>query len=277
VGGEFKGFNRIVRGGTVNVVFEPGAGFAGMGGSRAAAVWIHNSGGWRIWGGTISNPDGNGILMYSTPGPFTWTGFRISNTGDTCVALYPVGGNINGVTLEGVAGTASPNLSWDPHDEKGTGIHAFNVADGGDKSGLVENTTIVADVLNQSTGAGVEWGMYRTGPNDVLYARATNLGFAIPGTSWTGDAQRQVAGNVVQLWGQSSPAGGSLDIRYAEGNTIRGRILETSGAPAGANYSNVTLDYGVATGPILQNPALSRVAYDTGNTGLRLGVVAPNP
>jgi len=259
------------------VVFEPGARFTGMGGNRAPAVWITNSGGWRIWGGAITNPDGSGLLMYRTPGPFTWTGFNVSNTGYTCVAVYPVGGNIDNVTLAGVAGTADPNLAWDPHGERGTGIHAFNIADAGAGSGLVENTTIVADVLNQATGAGVEWDMYRTGPNDVLYAKATNLGFAVPGTTWTGDAQHQGAGNVVQLWGGSSPPGGSLDIRYVEGDNIQGRMLETRGAAAGADYSNAILEYGVATGPILQNTGLSRVAYDTGNTHFRLGVVAPTP
>ena len=111
VPGEFTGFDRVVSGGVVNVVFQRGAGFTGMAGSQLPAIWLHSSGGWRIWGGTISNPDGNGLLVYAMPGPFTWTGFTVSNTGDTCVAVYPVWGNIEGLVLKGVAGTADPGLA----------------------------------------------------------------------------------------------------------------------------------------------------------------------
>ena len=276
--GEFTGFNRVVSGGTVNVVFQPGAGFTGQGGSDVPAVWIRNAGGWRIWGGTITNPEGEGILMYATPGPFTWTGFSVSDTGDTCVALYPVGGNINGVTLKGVAGTADPNLAYDPHAEKGTGIHAWNLADA--TGGVLENSTIAADVKNQATGAGVEVDMSQIGPNVTLYTRATDLGFAIAGTSWTGDARTQVAGNVVQLWG-GTPTG-SLDVKYAGGNNIQGRIIESNGVSGGANLRQSSVDYGVATGPILQNPLLSKVAYnliDEGGTSdqLKLGTASPRP
>jgi hypothetical protein len=276
--GEFTGFNRVVSGGTVDVVFEPGAGFTGNGGSDLPAVWIRNSGGWRIWGGTITNPDGEGILMYAMPGPFTWTGFTVSDTGDTCVALYPVGGNINGVTLKGVAGTANPNLTYDPHAEKGTGIHAWNLADA--TGGVLENSTIAADVLDQATGAGVEVAMSQIGPGVTLYTRATHLGFAVPGTSWTGDAQTQVAGNVVQLWG-GTPTG-ALDVKYAEGNDIRGRIVESDGVSGSANFSRSTVELGLASGPILQNPRLSKVAYNLIDEGgvsdqLKLGTISPRP
>ncbi len=273
VPGEFTGFNRVVSGGVVDVVFQPGSGFTGMAGTNLPAVWIHNSGGWRIWGGTITNPAGGGILVYTMPGPFTWTGFTVSDTGNTCVSVFPADGNISGLTLKGVAGTATPNLSLDPHAEKGTGIHAWNLADA--TGGVLENSTIAADVLNQATGAGVEVEMDRIGPSVTLYARAKHLGFPVPGTTWTGDAQTQVAGNVVQLWGGTPP--GSLDVRYAEGNDIQGRIVETSGAYGGASYAHSSIDAGVATGPILQNPLLSKVAYNVGSTGLVLGTVSPLP
>ena len=270
--GEFIGFNRVVSGGTVNVVFEPGAGFTGMAGTRVPAVWIRNSGGWRIWGGTITNPDGNGILVYAMPGPFTWTGFSVSNTGDTCVAVYPVGGNINGLTLKGVAGSADPNLSWDPHAEKGTGIHAWNIADA--TGGLVQNSVFAADTLDQATGAGVEIDTSQIGANVKVFARATHLGFPIPGTSWLGYAQQQTAGNVVQLWGGSLV--GSLDIAYVEGNDIQGRMVQAGGINSGADISKTTVDYGRATGPIMESPLVSTPAYMT-NGGIKLGDVSPTP
>src|SRR5262249_22801743 len=52
--GEFTGFDRVISGGSVDVVFEPGATFTGTPGANLAAVWLKNSGGWRIWGGTIT-------------------------------------------------------------------------------------------------------------------------------------------------------------------------------------------------------------------------------
>jgi hypothetical protein len=268
--GSFSGFNHVVRHGTVNVVFQRGAGFVG-GKAAEPAVFLNNSGGWRLWGGTISNPGGNGIRVYAMPGPFTWTGFSVTNTGDTCVAVYPVGGNIDRLVLKGVAGTADPSLAFDPHGEKGTGIHAWNIADA--TGGMVENSIFAADTRDQATGAAVEIETDRVA-NVVVYARARNVGFALPNTSWNGDAIEQVAGNVIQLWGGS--AAGRLDIRYAEGDQIQGRMVETNGVYQGADLSQVSVDYGRATGPILQNPFLSSVAYEVSG-GLYLGDCLPLP
>lgn len=270
--GEFKGFDRVVPGGTVNVVFQGNSGFTGMAGTQLPAVWLRRAGGWRIWGGTITNPDGIGILVNAMPGPVVWTGFTVHDTGDTCVAVYPADGDINGLTMMGQAGTADPDLAYDPHAEKGTGQHAWNIADA--TGGVVENSIFATDTVNQATGAAVSIDTGQIGPNVTVYARADNVGFAIPGTTWTGDAQSQVAGNVVQLWGASIP--GSLDIAYIEGSDIQGRLLDTTGVDPGANLSTVHVDLGRATGPILQNPLLSRVAYQT-TGGLSLGNVSPTP
>lgn len=271
--GMFSGFSRVIRGGTVNVVFEKGAGFTGSGGWGQPAVWLFGTGGWRIWGGTISNPQGEGILVNAMPGPFVWTGFKVIDTADQCVAVYPADGDINRLTLGGVAGTATPNLEFDPHDELGTGQHAWNIADA--VGGVVENSTFAADTVNQAVGAAVQIDTGQIGPNVKVFARARHVGFAVPGTSWTGDAQLQVAGNAVQLWGSSLR--GSLDIAYIEGNDIQGRLLEgSSGVYDGADLSNVRVEYGRATGPILLNPRLSRVAYTT-KGGIKLGDVRPAP
>jgi hypothetical protein len=269
--GEFTGWNRVVAGGVVNVVFEPGAGFTGGGGAQLPAVWIKGSGGWRIWGGTITNASGGGVLVYAMPGPFTWTGFWSGQTAMTGVSVFPVGGNISNLVLAGVSGSSSQNLAYDPHLEKGTGLHAWNLADA--TGGIVQNSTFACDILNQATGAGVEIETNRVS-NVVVYARAVNLGFPLAGTTWTGDAQSQVAGNVIQLWGGS--ASGKLDIRYAEGNDIQGRIVETNGVASGSDLSLVDVAYGRATGPILENPLLSKVAYSV-KGGLKLGDVLPLP
>jgi hypothetical protein len=268
---QFMGWNRVVPGGVVNVVFEPGAGFTGDSRAQYNAIWLKDSGGWRIWGGTISNPNGGGLLVYQMPGPFTWTGFSIGQVAASGGAVLPVGGNISNLTLAGVAGSSTQNLAFDPHSEKGTGLHCWNLADNG--IGIVQNSTFALDCLNQATGAAVEIETTRVS-NVTVFARAKNLGFPLPGTTWTGDAKQQVAGNVIQLWGGTAP--GKLDIRYAEGNDIQGRIVETNGVSAGADLSQVSVAYGRATGPILQNPLLSRVAYAV-KGGLKLGDVQPVP
>jgi hypothetical protein len=251
--GEFTGFDRIVKGGSVNVVFGPGVHFVGSPRRESPAVWVHGAGGWRISGGTITNPGGAGLLFYSLPGPVTWTGFRVHDTASSCVSVLPVGGNIDRLELKGLTGTAKPNLSLDPHAERGTGIHAWNIADA--HGGLVERSTFAADVVDQATGAAVEIDTGHIGPDVTVYARARHLGFALPGTSWTGVATKQVAGNVIQLWGGTPK--GLLDLRYIDGADIKGRLVDTTGVYPGADLSQVKLDLARASGPILQNRHLS--------------------
>jgi hypothetical protein len=278
---QFNGWNRVVAGGVVNVVLEPGMTLAGDSRTGYNAVHLQDSGGWRIWGGTLANPYGGGIHVYSMPGPFTWTGFTVGQVGGTGLSVFPVpttlspSGNISNLTLAGVMGSSSENLSYDPHAEKGTGLHCSNIADPpyGGGGGIVQNSTFAVDCLNQATGAAVEINSNRSS-NVVIFARAKHLGFALPGTTWLGYATTQVAGNVIQLWGGSSA--GRLDIRYAEGNDIQGRILETNGVSSGSDISLVSLDYGRATGPILQNPVLSKIAYAV-KGGLKLGDALPLP
>lgn len=259
IAGEFTGFDRTIEGGSVNVVLGPGVHFVGSPVHGNPAVWVHGAGGWRIWGGTITNPGGVGLLFYTLPGPVTWTGFRVRDTASSCVAVLPVGGNIDRLTLEGLAGTAHPDLALDPHPEKGTGIHAWNIADA--SGGIVERSTFAADVVDQATGAAVEIKTGQIGPDVTVYARARHLGFPLPGTSWTGVAKRQVAGNVIQLWGGTTP--GALDLRYVDGADIKGRLVDTTGVDPEADLSRVRVGLARASGPILQNRALSGPAVET--------------
>jgi hypothetical protein len=258
IAGKFTGFNRIIRGGSVNVVFGPGVRFVGSPAQRSPAVWVHRSGGWRIWGGTVTNPGGVGLLFYSLPGPVTWTGFRVRDTASSCVSVLPVDGNIDRLELKGVTGTAKPNISLDPHAEKGTGIHAWNIADA--RGGVVERSTFAADVVNQATGAAVEIDTGHVGPDVTVYARARHLGFALPGTRWTGVAKRQVAGNVIQLWGGTPK--GMLNLRYIDGGAVKGRLVDTTGVYPGADLSQIRVDHARVSGAILVNRALSGPAVE---------------
>jgi hypothetical protein len=266
IAGKFTGFNRVIEGGTVDVVLGPGVRFVGGGKEEHPAVWVRDSGGWRIWGGTITNPVGGGLLFYSLPGPFTWTGFRVRDTADSCVGVLPVGGNIERLVLAGTTGTARPNLAFDPHSEKGTGIHAWNIADA--KEGVVAQSTFAADVVDEAVGAAVQIDTGRIGGEVTVYARARHLGFAVPGTSWTGIARSQVAGNVIQLWGGTPK--GTLDLRYVEGADIKGRLVDTHGVYEGANLSRVRVDLARVSGPILQNPLLSGPAVSASD-GIQVG------
>jgi hypothetical protein len=259
IAGEFTGFDRIINGGSVNVVLGPDVRFVGNPARGSPAVWVHGAAGWRIWGGTITNPGGVGLLFYSLPGPVTWTGFRVHDTASTCVSVLPVGGNIDRLELKGVTGTAKPNLSLDPHAENGTGIHAWNIADA--RGGLVERSTFAADVVDQATGASVEIDTGHIGRDVTVYARARHLGFAVPGTSWTGVARKQVAGNVIQLWGGT--AKGMLDLRYIDGADIKGRLVDTTGVYPRADLSQVRVDQALVSGAILENRALSGPAVET--------------
>jgi hypothetical protein len=257
ISGEFTGFDRVVPNPGAEVVFGPGVRFTG-GKAGLPAVFVRGAGGWHLSGGTITNPDGGGILLYALPGPFTWTGFRVHDTAGTCVSVLPVGGDIDRVHLQGVTGTARPDLALDPHSEKGTGIHAWNIGDA--DGGVIENSIFTADVLDQATGAAVQIDTSRIGGHVEVSARARHLGFAIPGTTWHGYARRQVAGNVVQLWGGTPP--GFLELRYVQGNEIQGRLIDASGVSEGADLAHVTVGVVRATGPILESPLLSGSAVD---------------
>lgn len=250
--GEFTGFNREVGGRGVTVLLGPSVHFTGGGGRNLPAVFVRGAAGWRISGGTVTNPSGGGILVYAMPGPFKWTGFRVRNTAGSCVSVLPVGGSIRGLVLSGVTGTAHPDLELDPHSEKGTGIHAWNIADATD--GLVSDSTFAADVVGQATGSAVEIDTGRIGANVRVYATARDVGFSVPGTSWRGFARQQVAGNVVQLWGGSIP--GTLELPYVAGTDIKGRLIDTSGVSEGADLSGVHVGI-TRAGRILGNPLLT--------------------
>jgi hypothetical protein len=252
IGGEFSGFDRVVPNPGVDVVFGPHVRFTG-GRANLPSVFVRGAGGWRIWGGTITNPSGDGLLLYALPGPFRWTGFHVRSTAGTCVSVLPVGGDIDRVDLQGVTGSARPDLELDPHSEKGTGIHAWNIGDA--DGGLVENSTFAADVVDQATGAGVQIDTSRIGGRVVVSAQARHLGFAIPGTTWHGYARRQIAGNVVQLWGGTPP--GTLDLRSVEGDGIQGRLVDASGVSEGADLGRVHIGVARSIGPILESPLLS--------------------
>lgn len=255
--GEFTGFNREVGGAGVTVVLGPGVHFTG-GAENLPAVFVRGAAGWRISGGTVTNPSGGGILVYAMPGPFRWTGFRIRDTAGTCVSVFPVGGDISGLVLAGVTGSAHPDLALDPHSEKGTGIHAWNIADATD--GLVSDSTFTADVVGQATGSAVQIDTSRIGPNVRVYATARDVGFGIPGTSWRGFAERQVAGNVIQLWGGSMP--GTLELAYVSGANIEGRLIDTTGVSDGADLSGVRVGRTRVAGRILKNPLLTGPAVE---------------
>ena len=270
--GEFTGFNRNIVG-TVRVVFEPGSGFIGFNNyfpvnERKPAVYLNGVGGWRIWGGEIVNPKGGGgILLASTRGPFTWTGFIVQDTADQCVAVYPINGDIH-ATLKGVAGSDMPYLAYDPHLEKGTGIHAWNIADA--THGIVSGE-YACDVLDQATGAAVELRTDKTA-DLTLYVRAHTVGLPLVGTSWKGYAQHQTAGNALQLWGGA--LAGPLDVKYLEGNTLQGRMLQT--AAVTGDLSECRIEYGRAAGPIELSPLVGPPAYMVRH-GVVLGDCEPLP
>ena len=56
---------------------------------------------------------------------------------------------------------------------------------------------------------------------------------------------------------------GALDLRYVDGADIKGRLVDTTGVDSEADLSHVRLGLARASGPILQNRALSGPAVET--------------
>ena len=220
--------------------------FEYSGGSNLPAVYLNDSSYLRIYGGiaTTDKTGGGGILSHGM-NHVLWWGFRVHDTGGTCVSMFPAsdGGSIDHVDLQGEMSQCGLNLAWDPHAEKGTGLHGANLEDNGQYP--FHDNRFAFYVHDEPAGAAVEYGS--AGPNvgyaNTLYLKAINL---------TDVATQQTGGNGLQLWGVT---GLGLDAKYIEVANAQGRAVETGGMYSGASLAAVTVEYGRASNTNL-NPQL---------------------
>jgi hypothetical protein len=130
------------------------------------------------------------------------------------------------------------NLNWDPHTEKGSGIHGSNLWDSSYSSAFSDNR-FAFYAHDIPTGACVEIGNPSSGVSaggNVLYLKCANATFV---------SHTQTGGNALQLWGQTSTLG--LHVKYLEGDNLQGYALWGGGVSSGQNLGGTTVEYGRAT------------------------------
>jgi hypothetical protein len=214
------------------------------GGQDYPAVWLHNASNLRIYGGSLTT-DGTGgscILSHGIKNVLWW-GFYVHDCGGSGVGIMGSsdGGPTTGNDFQGEITRVGGNLNWDPHVEKGSGIHCVNLDDGGYFP--FHDNRFAFYCHDIPTGAAIEYGSSRDYPpqNNSIYLKAVNLTYV---------SQIQTGGNAIQFWGIN---GQSADIKYLEVENAQGYGLFDGGMYAGTTLTGVTLEHGRATNTN-QNP-----------------------
>jgi hypothetical protein len=212
------------------------------GGKNFPAVYLDNPTHIRIYGGIVTTDRAGGACI-SSHGmqDILWWGFYVHDCGGTGVGLSPVpqdGSPIVDNDLQGEITRCGLNLAWDPHAEKGSGLHAVNLDDNGGFA--FSGNRFAFYIHDQPSGAAIEYGASaRTNSippqNNVIYEKAVNLTFV---------SHVQTGGNAIQFWGIN---GQTADIKYLEVHNAQGYGLFDGGMYSGTTLSGVTVEYGRAS------------------------------
>ena len=262
--------------GWAEVHFDPATRFVGYPGAQnLPAVWIDKDADIRFYGGDISDSAsggqaGTGILVYDSS-HVSWWGFDVHDVGGSGIFVSGVTEPVQSIDLKGEVSRWGQNLAWDPHSEKGTGVHGILVAD---SNYGVEDSRFAIYAHDGGAGAGMEIGGSK--PTDgawgnTIYMRCENL---------TMQATSQIGGNCVQAWGDNVV---DNTVAYLEAEHIQGRAWDATGLYGGQSLSTDVVAYGRASDTNL-NPFLAKTepglpqqaAWDPEH-GIQLVDVAPLP
>lgn len=241
-----------------------GVRFIYSGGQNVPAVWLNNASNVRIYGGDLSTADTGGACLSSFGGQYvTWWGFTAHDCGGSGAGLATVTAAAEHNDFQGTIWKVGQNLAWDPHVEKGSGLHCVNLDDGGQYA--FQDNRFAFYCHDIPTGAAIQYGSKNIAPvRNTIYLKAVNLTFA---------AQSQTGGNAIQFWGVN---GQSADIKYLEVSNAQGYGLFDGGMYSGTSLSGVTLQDGHASGTN-QNPRYTgQNPWDT-SAGVVYKAVQPAP
>ena len=218
-----------------------GVSFVFSGGFNAQAVRLNNARNLYIFGGDLSTADTGGTCLTDHGSQHVlWWGFHLHDCGGSGFAAFtaPDSGPVDHNDFEGTITKVGQTLAWDPHSEKGTGVHGAILWDAPTSYGFTNNR-FAFYAYNIPTGACVELGNDQPASQaagNVLYEKCVNE---------TEVATRQTGGNGLQLWGDTDKLG--LDVKYLEVEHAQGRALDTHGLNRGQSLAGVTVEYGRAT------------------------------
>lgn len=188
-------------------------------------------------GVTMTNPGGRGIHAVGGLHHCAFDGFHIKDCGADGWDWFggPYGDTHDNFIRVEVENCALQSLKWDPHQEKGTGLHGANVQDSNHSS--VHDNTIALHVHDfpKYGGSAIEFGVVSGGSQPYgnhLYVKAARLKM---------NATTQTAGNGVNLWG--GPMHDNT-FHVVEVEDMAGHAINRDGSSA--SYTNMTVREGTA-------------------------------
>jgi hypothetical protein len=202
-------------------------------------VWLNNAKNLHIFGGDISTSDTGGVCLRDYGSQHVlWWGFTAHDCGGTGFQAQAIGGPVDHDDFQGTIWKVGQNLAWDPHAEKGTGLHGANLWDANQTANFTNNR-FAFYAHDIPVGACVEFG------NNQPSSRATGNILYLKCVNETAVARRQGGGHGLQLWGDTDHL--SLDVNYLEVDRAQGLAVNTHGLNAGRSLSGVTVEYGRAS------------------------------
>jgi hypothetical protein len=216
-----------------------GVSFVYSGGDNHPAVWLDNARNLYIYGGDLSTAGtGGACLIDHGSQSVRWWGFSVHDCGGSGFAAYTVGGDVANDDFEGTITKVGQTLAWDPHSEKGTGVHGAILWDANSNYAFTNNR-FAFYAHDIPTGACVELGNDQPSSQaagNVLYEKCVNE---------TEVAKRMAGGGGLQLWGDTNTL--RLDVKYLEVDNAQGRALESHGLYPGQTLRGVRVEYGRAS------------------------------
>jgi hypothetical protein len=208
------------------------------------AVWLDNPQNLRIYGGDLSTSGTGGDCLRSNGGQHvTWWYFTAHDCGGTGAAILGGQAPTEHNDFNGTIWNVGQNLAWDPHAEKGTGLHCVNLDD--NNVYPFHHNRFAFHCHDISSGAAIEYGAaHRGNPKPVrntIYLLAVNL---------TEVAKSQTGGNGIQFWGVN---GQSAEIKFIQVDNATGYALWDGGMSTGTSLRGVTIVDGRASNTN-QNP-----------------------
>lgn len=208
------------------------------------AVVLRNPQNIRIYGGDLTTSDTGGDCLRTYGAQHvTWWYFAAHDCGGTGASFFGGQAPTEHDDFNGTIWNIGQNLAWDPHDEKGTGLHCANLDD--NNVYPFQDNRFALYCHDISSGAAIQYGAENSAnPKPVrntIYLLAVNL---------TKVARSQTAGNGIQFWGVD---GQSAEVRFVQVRDAQGYALWDGGMNAGTSLRGVTVVRGRASNTN-QNP-----------------------
>jgi hypothetical protein len=233
---------------TASIFFDTGVRFTGTeAGTRLPAVWLSGAN-LNLYGGDVSGL-GNDCIRISahsgdTTGPtnLRWWGVRAHDCAGAGLSVF--GTSLPNVNLDISAEiwNVGLDLSLDPHNDKGAGIHAAYL--GGGEAATSGQFSIYAHDISNCSG-DVQIGSMLQGSQ--VWVRARNL-------LWR--AESETGGNSIQIWGDQNQ---NVTIQDVEAQNITGHVVQTGGMWQGDN-TNIVVEYARGASTLL-NPHEGATKY----------------